>query len=86
MWAKLREEFDIDIFCGFWTRETDEGMTVLTEAMKILSDRSISLGFCVYAPLSDEEPKVQPPDCTEPCDTSGMKIECHQRGVVDPKR
>jgi len=60
VWAKLGKEFDMDIFCGFWMRETDEGMTVSVETMKVLSDRGIRLGFCVYAPLPDEEAEVQP--------------------------
>ena len=58
VWATLGKEFDIDIFCGFWMRETDEGMTVSAETMNILSDRGVRLGFCVYAPLPDEEAKI----------------------------
>jgi hypothetical protein len=60
VWARLAKDFDMDIFCGFWMRETDEGMTGSVETMKILSDRGIRLGFYVYAPLPDEEAKVQP--------------------------
>ena len=60
VWATLSEEFDIDIFCGFWMRETDEGMTISAETMKILSDRGIRLGFSVYAPLPDQEAEARP--------------------------
>jgi hypothetical protein len=60
VWARLRQDFDMDIFCGFWMRESDEGMTVSVGTMKILSERGIRLGFCLYAPLPDDEAEVQP--------------------------
>lgn len=31
VWTRLAGEFDMDIFCGFWTRESDEGMSVFGE-------------------------------------------------------
>ncbi len=60
VWARFREEFEVDMFCGFWMCETDEGMIVSAQTMKILADRGISLGFCVYAPLPDGGARVQP--------------------------
>jgi hypothetical protein len=54
VWANLSKACDIDLFCGFFMSSTDEGMEISSATLKILGDRGIKLGFCIYAPLEDE--------------------------------
>ena len=60
IWAELSAAYTIDIFCGFFMKGTDEGLDVSPATMKILGDRGIRLGFCIYAPLPNEESEIQP--------------------------
>jgi Domain of unknown function (DUF4279) len=55
IWRGLSARFEIDLFCGFFMKETDEGLEISSQSLRLLGDRSITLGFCIYAPLGDEE-------------------------------
>ena len=57
LWESLTRDYDVDLFCGFFMTETDEGLEISAETIRVLSDRRIKVGFCIYAPLEDE-PKV----------------------------
>jgi hypothetical protein len=54
VWQSLSSRFKLDLFCGFFMQETDEGLEVSADTLRRLGERSISLGVCIYAPLSDE--------------------------------
>ncbi|MEA3211408.1 MAG: hypothetical protein QOE70_4465 [Chthoniobacter sp.] len=71
LWESLTRDYDVDLFCGFFMTETDEGLEISAETMRILSDRRIKVGFCIYAPLEDE-PKVEQSGCTEPGDSASV--------------
>jgi Domain of unknown function (DUF4279) len=49
VWAKLSREYSIDLFCGFFMKETDEGIEVSSNTLKALGDRGIKLGICLYS-------------------------------------
>jgi len=55
VWASLAEDYSMDLFCGFFMDQTDEGLEVSVKTLGALSDRGSKLGFCVYAPLKDVE-------------------------------
>jgi hypothetical protein len=50
IWAKLGEEYKIDLFCGFFMQESDEGVEISAKSLKALGERGIKLGGCLYAP------------------------------------
>jgi len=56
IWVSLAGQYQVDIFCGFFMKETDEGFEVSPETMKVLVERGIKLGVCIYAPLKDLNP------------------------------
>lgn len=54
VWASLSSAYDIDLFCGFFMDETDEGLEISAETLKTLGDRGIKLGVCIYAPTRED--------------------------------
>lgn len=55
IWTKLSNEYGIDLFCGFFMKESDEGFEISPQTLKALSDRGIKLAICLYASLDDGE-------------------------------
>jgi hypothetical protein len=54
IWAEIGKRFKIDLFCGFFMKECDEGLTLSARSMAALGVRGIEAGFCLYGP--DEKP------------------------------
>ncbi len=54
-WATLFGEYEIDLFCVYFMSETGEGLEVSAETLKVLGDRGIKLGLCIYAPTKEDE-------------------------------
>ena len=50
VWAALRENCKVDLFCGVFLRNWNRGMTLSPEMMNELSRRGIELGLDIYAP------------------------------------
>ena len=47
---------ELDLFCGFFMKQSDEGLEVSAAALKALGERGIKLGICLYAPsLKDRD-------------------------------
>jgi len=59
VWRRLVAQFEVDIFCGLFMKESDEGLDLRPETLEMLGSRGLSLGLCIYGPLSEEtvEPK-----------------------------
>ena len=49
IWQDLRKKFKIDLFCGFFMEETNEGLTVSCNSLKMLGERGIELAIDIYA-------------------------------------
>jgi hypothetical protein len=71
VWAGLSNEYKVDLFCGLFMHETDEGLEISAKNMKALGERGIKLGLCIYAPSQDIAPN-------DPCPCSSGKtyVEC----------
>ena len=50
VWAQLARRFEIDVFCGLFMRESNEGMTLSAKTMLALGARGIELGLDIYDP------------------------------------
>ncbi len=50
VWASLTARFQADIFCGFWMKESNEGLGLSVATMKELACRNLSLEFDIYDP------------------------------------
>ncbi len=57
IWATIRERYRIDLFCGLFLEETDEGLSVSPKILLALGERGIEFGLCIYAPISEEDSK-----------------------------
>ncbi len=71
VWSNLSGKFVIDLFCGFFMKETNEGIELSAETMRMLSERGIKVGICLYAPTED----VQPTDSC-PCRSGRAYADC----------
>lgn len=49
-WATLSSEYNIDLFCVYFTGEANEVVQASAEALKILGDRGVTLGVRIYSP------------------------------------
>ena len=48
IWAQLGPRFKMDLFCGLFMRESNEGAVLSAKAMLALGERGIELGFDIY--------------------------------------
>jgi len=71
VWANLSQQFKIDLFCGFFMKEADEGIEISAETMRMLAERGIKIGICLYAPTSEPQPTDY---C--PCKSGRTYAEC----------
>lgn len=55
IWASIRARYRIDLFCGCFMEETNEGVSISPKTLLALGERGIELGLDIYAPTSEEE-------------------------------
>ena len=53
-WVSLATRFEFDIFCGWFMRDSNEGISVSPRTMRMLVERNITLSVDIYAPPDDE--------------------------------
>jgi Domain of unknown function (DUF4279) len=61
IWRQLALQHEIDLFCGLFMEESNEGFSLNSDSLNALSARGISIDFEVYAPSSEESaPQLAP--------------------------
>lgn len=55
IWEELSEKYIMDMFCGLWLDSFNEGISLSSETLKLLSDRSILIDFDIYHRGYEEE-------------------------------
>jgi hypothetical protein len=60
VWQGLGRRFKMDIYCGLFLKESDNGMTISPQSLALLGERGIELSMCIYAPTEEVRP-------TDPC-------------------
>jgi hypothetical protein len=53
-WDRIVDQYDVDIFCGLFMSETDEGLSISADLSAMLGERRIRLEMCLYGPLSSD--------------------------------
>lgn len=53
VWRIISSKYDLDLFCGFMMKETDEGLEISAKTLHELGTRGIKLELCLYAPLRE---------------------------------
>ncbi len=48
VWAQLGRRFTIDLFCSLFMRESNEGLSLSSKALRALGERGIALGLDIY--------------------------------------
>ncbi|KRB79808.1 hypothetical protein ASE00_19055 [Sphingomonas sp. Root710] len=54
VWADFTARFTVDIFCGLFMEESNEGITVSAKTMENLGLRNISLDLDIYGQTSPD--------------------------------
>ena len=57
VWRSLVARFSVDIFCGLFMEEWNEGFTLRPETLEMIASRGLSIGFDIYGPPSGEDSK-----------------------------
>jgi hypothetical protein len=71
VWQSITKKNRVNLSCGLFMSETNEGMSISTESLAILAERGIELWFDIYAPLRD----IAPTDLC-PCKSGKTYEEC----------
>jgi hypothetical protein len=50
VWLDLSNRFEIDLFCGWFMSESNEGVIIAPNTLKQLGERGIQLDIDLYAP------------------------------------
>jgi len=62
VWNSLSQTFDIDLYCGWFMQESNEGLEITRATLAALSARGIMLRIETYAPSRDQAaPTGSPP-------------------------
>ena len=59
VWRELGTRYDVDVFCGAFMDETNEGFSLMPATLQALADRGLEIGFDVYAPTEEDTPIVK---------------------------
>jgi hypothetical protein len=59
IWTKIREEFEIDLFCGLFMGSTNEGLSISPQTLAALGMRNIELCLDIYYADEDSETSVR---------------------------
>jgi Domain of unknown function (DUF4279) len=53
-WKALGARYSIDLYCGFFMRDTHEGLEISAATLHALAQRGVALSVELYAPLREE--------------------------------
>lgn len=53
VWKTLGASFQIDLFCGWFMKENNEGVAVSPSTLQALGSRGITLALDIYGPTDD---------------------------------
>jgi len=54
VWSRLKSGFEIDLYCGFFMKASNEGTTISNSVLRLLGERGIELSIEIYAAINDE--------------------------------
>lgn len=50
VWATVTRQFEVDLFCGWFMEESNEGVSVSPSTLRLLGERGIELSLDIYCP------------------------------------
>ena len=54
VWQRLSSRYRIDLFCGLFMTESNEGLSLSPQSLTALGERGIEIGFDIYGPLDEK--------------------------------
>jgi hypothetical protein len=54
-WATLSREYEMELWCVYFTGEPDEDAQVSAGTLSVLGDRGIKLGLRIYSPAEEDD-------------------------------
>jgi hypothetical protein len=54
VWKSIGARYRIDLFCGLFMQQTNEGLVLSPGSLAALGERGIELGLCIYSPIREE--------------------------------
>ncbi len=55
IWRSIAEKHEIDLFCGLFLDDSNEGMTLSAQSLAALGERGIEIGLDIYSGNDDED-------------------------------
>jgi hypothetical protein len=56
VWQSITKKYRVNLFCGVFMSETNDGLSISPQSMAFLAERGIELWFDIYAPDKDIAP------------------------------
>jgi hypothetical protein len=53
VWHRLAQRFEVNLFCGWFMGESNEGVEISVSTLRALAERQIRLSLDIYAPDGD---------------------------------
>ena len=53
VWAAIGQRFEIDLFCGLFMAESNEGISLSLASLKALAERGVEFDLDIYTPSDD---------------------------------
>ena len=54
VWQKLSSRYQIDLFCGLFMSESNEGLSISHQSLAALGERGIEIGFDIYGRVHEK--------------------------------
>jgi hypothetical protein len=55
VWRSIGEKYEMDLFCGFFLKGSNEGMTLSARSLAVLGARGIEMGLDIYSGRDDDD-------------------------------
>lgn len=76
-WNSINAEFEIDLFCGLFMEESNEGMDISPASLKSLGERGIVLSLDIY----DWNEHITSDNDPCPCGSGKIYIQCCKKSA-----
>src|SRR5438552_1140394 len=53
VWSRLKNSFEIDLYCGLFMKTSNNGTTISADVLRRLGERGIELSIEIYSPTSE---------------------------------
>ena len=60
VWERISEQYSADLFVGLFMVNSNEGLTLSVNTMKMIAQRKLEIGFDIYAGDQGAELKAAP--------------------------